>query len=223
MNHVNFLPESFIRQRAIRQRKTRHMLIVAGTVLCMAAWYIGARAQIMALRSESNQLKADIVSAMTQKSEMVKLQIEQKQLVHKVKVQSELAQSLKHSQILALLADMMPASMAMNELTMLNQRPPLRTNTEKVSKDGKPIPHPTEPNLVSIQLDGLAPDDLLIANLVGDLTEHPAFENVKMLHSKAVTVEKVQARSFRLEMVVPLARIYRDRAVAQVEEVAHAH
>lgn len=110
---------------------------------------------------------------------------------------------------------------------MVARREALPTASSKTAKPAHAAaikPTPSDEALL-IEFSGLAPNDVEVANLVGALSDNPAFSGVKMLYSRSVTTRGVIGREFRMEMQVPLDRDYRldgDGRKAKTQEVAHA-
>jgi hypothetical protein len=149
-------------------------------------------------------------------------------LAKQVKIQRELSPPLKTTQAMATIAQLMPLRVALRSLTLVGKRPtpavaPKESNKKPAAKgraSKKPEKVvPVDP--MKIELIGLAPSDGDIAELVGQLSNHPLFTGVKLVFSREATVGDLIAREFRIELEVPLDREYRPAAtVAEAGEVS---
>jgi len=224
MSQINFLPESFVQDMERRARRTRHIALIVCVLLCMAGWWLGSFQQVRSQSKLADALDQQIQTAEEQKLEMAKLQSRRELLVHQLKVQRELAQTLEHTAVLATIADMMPSSMGMTALAMtttgMDAKPARSTTRNRKGKAGNN--RTSEPPSILLELQGIAENDVQVADFVGALADHVMFEDVKMIYARQAEYGSVIAREFRMELRVPLDREYRLLEPEQ-EEVAHAH
>ncbi|MCC7191402.1 MAG: hypothetical protein IT444_01360 [Phycisphaeraceae bacterium] len=220
MNEINFLPQVFIEQQTRHHRVHRELVWVAVTLLAIVGWYASSRGSLDSLESYANALRDEADAVRDQVSEMEKLRIQQKSLLHQVKIQRELTQPINTTSVLATVAKLMSPSMALTSLELQGTRPVPAPAPPKL-KEGEvaPPPKPAQRQILRLEFIGLAPSDVEIANFVGRLSDHQLFSNVKMIYSRATVVTELQAREFRIELEVPLDRDYK---VAESKEVALA-
>lgn len=230
MNQVDFLPESFARGRAQRLRVMRQGLLVAAVAGGLLVWGVALRAQVAGQARDAASLEDQVIAARQMKTEMNRLRDEQKQLAHQVKIQQQLSQPVSHSRIVATLSAVIPAQVAVTELTMTTARPapaqavPRGATRSRKRQQTDAAAARQQLNEVAIELQALAPDGALVANLVEDLSDHPLFTDVQIRHTRAVEVRGLMAREFRLQLQVDLDRRYLDpddADDAQQQEVAH--
>lgn len=222
MNQVNFLPESYVRQQAQRQRAGRQAVLIAAAVLCLVGWWVGQRSQTAMLRQQAEAIEARASAARAQMTELAALEMEHRQLVRQVNLQRELAQPVNHTQVLATMADLLPRSVALLELTMHTRRPapePKRTPEEakkhaETRKGKGKEQKQAEPDRIEMELLAIAPDNMTVAQVIGVLDGHPLFDDVMLRHSREIEVQGVHGRHFRLLMTVELSRQYRPKSPA---------
>lgn len=231
MNEINFLPETFVRHRAAKKRRFGHVGIAIMVVAVLVSWWFVERRTLESIRSLELNLQRQVGQAQSELTEVQKLQGVKKLLVHQDRIRRELAQPISHTSVVEMIGQAMPDSITMTDLTMVARRAPLRSPGEakatKSSATGRNAPRitPVEEMLL-VEFSGLAPNDVEIANLVGALSKHVVFSNVKMLYSRSVTTRGVIGREFRMELQVPLDRDYRphkDQSQVKPQEVAHAN
>ncbi len=216
MNHVNFLPETFIRKRTQRVRVMRQALLVAVVAGGLLAWGVALRGQVASKSYHAKSLEEQVVSARNMKTAMNRLRDEQKQLNHQVKVQRQLSQPVNHTQIIATISQLIPAQIAVTELMMTTTRPapqqavPQDSIKSRKRQQRETVIQRTAENVIAIELQALAPDGESVANLVQTFSEHPLFTDVQIRHTRSVVVRRVVAREFRLELKVDLDRRFLD-------------
>jgi len=215
MNQINFLPQDYLQKQERAARRVRQTLLVAVVAFCMVGWWLGAYARVSSLGHFADALELEVRAANDQMLEMVKLQGRREALAHQLKIQRELAQPLAHTHVLTVMAELMPESMGTRRLALtstgLNAKP---RRSGRSSSSTEPV--------ILIELEGIAPNDVEVADFVGELTNHVLFREVKMLYARQVEFDDVIAREFRLEMRVPMNRVYQVNE-RPLEEVAHAH
>jgi hypothetical protein len=244
VSDINFLPKSYLQaqERYARMWREGMVVILAGALL--VGWYLYELAQTQVLNQQVIQAKADVQKVQDQITLFRKLQLERKGLIRQLRVHRELTQPLAHTAVLGAIGQIMPTSIGLTDMsiTTLPPQPPKPAPPEKrkSGSGGSPakadkkaeeeaLTMPKVPPL-RIELIGLAPNDVEIADFMARLSDHVLFTDVKLLYSKPVETQDLIAREFRIDMQVPLDREYREpeaqteSASAAVEqgEVAHA-
>lgn len=227
MNDVNFLPSSYVRQRARHMSRARQRALIGIAALCLVGWWFTQRSHTASLREEAERLEEQARVAQEQQTELVKLRREYSRLAHQVKVQQELAQPVNHTQVLAVLGEVLPSSIAMRELDMKMQRPqPVAADKadatgKKGGKSKGKAKGKAEKDLIALELVCVAPDDLTVANAIGAVSGHPLFSGVMLRHIKPVEFDQQgKMREFRMVMNVDLARQFKPARLK--EGLAHA-
>lgn len=231
MNEINFLPQSFLEAQNRRQRLFREITILVGMVLIGLALFAGQSGRVMSIRNQVERKSEELAAAQLRSTEVAKLKAQQQQLKLQLAVHDGLAMPLNMSSILATISHVLPPRMALTEITCSSDAPKLDLSdlkpsaTKKKAAKKKTIVKAPE-RVMQIQVMGLSPSDVDVANLVGALSANPIFQNVKMRYAKSAAIDKVMAREFRLEMEVSLDCIYQaplpESAENQIgKEVAH--
>lgn len=223
MTQINFLPESYFKERRRQRRVMRETMLVAVVGALIIVWYLGTRTRVVALEQLVSSRQQEIQSIQSQQSEMVKLDKERSVLLHQVQLERELSQPINHTAVVATLATLMPQSMALTDMSI--QTPAPVPSGKGVKRDNPQSRASLQGNVpvMRVSMVGLAPRDMEIADFMSRLTEHPLFMNVKMSFSRSVELmdKHVMAREFRVEMEIRLDRIYQAPSRAVMEGVAH--
>ncbi len=225
MNTINFLPASYERRRRRRAR----LVVETALVIVVGALLVGVSAalQIVELnkRQHVNELEHQVLAARKAIDEAAALQALTRELQHQLTLQRELVQPINHSQILATMSQLVPASMTMTEwhATLHCPRPePYRPATQRTGTQNKRAqatpPASTPRSYIALTFSGMAARDGDLADLVGALDRHPIFDNVKLHYSRQIEFLRQPCRDFRMSVQVPL----NCRLVPQ-QEMADAH
>ncbi len=231
MINVDFLPQTFVAEQLRRQRAWRQGALIAMVAAGMVGWFFLARVHLRERAVYARAVQEELNANRNRVTEMSKLQGQRVLLLHQVKVQRELAQPVNHTTVLATLGSLMPESLAMTGMTVKTLRPtPAAATTGPQPSPGTKKPAVSEPDLIRLEVRGLSPSDVEVANFVGRLTEVELFSNVKMHYSRAATVRGYSVREFAVELEVALDRDYQEPMPAPAtrhpspltSEVAHA-
>lgn len=214
MKDINFLPERFITERKRRQRVAREVALIAVIIALMVVWYVSSRSDLQEIERFAIQRELQAQAVRQQVSEMAKLREQQRELTHQVRIQRELAQPLKVSEVIGTIGHLTPESVVMTQLGIEKvvpnpPKPSARSLRGSANRDKQAAAPKPKPAYLQIRIEGFAPDDSHIAEFVGGLSRHALFTNVKMLSSQTKRLDDVLAREFRLEVRILLDRQYR--------------
>lgn len=221
---INFLPESFLRKQKKRGRVAREIILVGVVAGCLFILSGASHARYLRMQQVVSLTEEKANSAQQTSAEVSKMQKQQSELALQIGIQRRLEAPVTHTKVLAALSHLAPPSITMTDVSMAMDvpkptvKPPASKKVD--AKAAKPAP---APSLTSIRMEivGLSPSDVEVANFVGSLSENPLFSNVKMRYIRATRSKNFAARQFRIEMEVLLNREYRPRS-EQPEGLAHA-
>ncbi|MBL4702178.1 MAG: PilN domain-containing protein [Phycisphaeraceae bacterium] len=237
MNEINFLPQSFLEAQKRKQRLFREVSILGGMVLIAIALFAGQAGQVSTVRNLAAQKQDELVAAKIRSVEVAKLSQQPRELKLKLAVNQGLVMPLNPSALLAVIAEILPPQMALTEIQFSADAPKLdlsslkkKSSAKKVKKSKKKAAIRYVPKVMKIQMLGLSPTDVDVANLVGALSASTVFQNVKMNYSKTAKIANVTAREFRLEMEMSMDCIYENQLTLKIrsqnssaKEVAHVN
>ncbi|MBB6430030.1 PilN domain-containing protein [Algisphaera agarilytica] len=225
MTRVDFLPESYHRVQQRRGRLFRQVILLGATVGCLAVATIGLKAHTANQLRTAERLEETVEAERAALGLITGLDHERQALQKSFDLKRELDPPLTYAQVLAAFGHALPEGVAVSELAMTSVRPEPERITAEESKGRKQnkekADEKREPHLIGLELRGLAPDDLTVAQLVSALDEHPMFGRVTMRFSEGVQMQGLIAREFSLTATVDLDREFRWTSDV-TEEVAHA-
>lgn len=210
---IDFLPASYRRRQADRRYAGPHLLLAAALAAALIAWGYAEHRQTTDLAWQTHAVQAEARAVHRQQANMAAMRRTHERLVRQVKLQRDLAQPLRDTRILAVIGKLMPGSIALTHLKMArivsatNDPPRVHGHAVKAGASASA-------NVPRLHLDvrGLAPNDLTVANFLGRLKFNALFTDVKIHYSRATTVHGVTGRLFELSMEVPLNRTFVVRA-----------
>ena len=198
MRQVNLIPQSYFDRQARRRRVWREVLLVALAVLCLGGWTIFQQISTRHLRDYARTLEGQIEAQRDRLNELDRLQSVHQRLRRRLGVQRRLAQSLSHTQMLAVLGATLPDSVVFTDLKMETIRP--RGESGQAHQDGP------APQRVELSVQAQASNDMVVADLVAALEEHPVFTSVSMRRNETVEGQGGEVRAFQLRLSIDLNR-----------------
>lgn len=227
---VNFLPASYTRRQRLRSSKKRQaalaILMIAGmAVLTVQTWRERAE-----LREHVERQKTSLANTQKKVTEVEKQTIRKAELTELVAIHRELYQPINYSQVTGTLASLTPSSIVLRGVGIETQK---ITTTRKMTAEEFAAAQEAAGNrrskvknvktvtrsVITVDVAGLAPSDVDVANFIGELAASNVFQNVKMVFSREGEWEGRVTREFRIKMEVPLDRRYVPR---ESQEVADA-
>lgn len=227
MNHVNFLPPSFYAEKARRQRIVRQFALLIALAIALCGFFSFDRGHNHELKKAVEAAEADAAAAADLVKQVAQLQDQKKKLDAEMELRRRVSQSASTSQVIAAVGRAMPGSVTLTRLTLLTQRPPQapvivsvkgdpNDPTKSAAKSRNAIP---SPDLIRVEITGIAPDDSHVTQFLSGLSGNPLFVNLKLAHSRAMSGEDLIAREFRIDAEVPLDRDYKPAAGLEVARV----
>lgn len=207
MDHVNFLPQRIRSQRAKRGRRVRQAYLL---LLCAAALvglgYVRQH-RVEAARADVALLKGSAEDLRQQAARRDVLQRQLQDLSIRKQVQEHLGSRVSAQVVLAELHRQMPPSLCLTSLELETMEVPLArkalTNVSvRATVAGGAERRPETAKRLRLTLTGLAPNDVDVANFIGQLSSSPLFEDVNMGYSRSVTYKGRMAREFRASCYV---------------------
>lgn len=214
MNQINFLPESFRRNRRRRQRRPIEFAVIAGSAAVLVAmwWLMGGPDPTLA--QQSDQLDQAFERFDQQHAEQQRLEQERARLTAQLLIARETYQPIQTTQVLARLSDLMPEPMRLVSFELVAERPEPESEAptqrgarQVVTGSGQNAPaKPREPNVMKIKLAGLAPSDEEVLVLIDRLEQDPVFSSVRLRNSRMTKTKTHHVREFHLDLEIDLDR-----------------
>ena len=208
MKRINFMPEE--EKTAIGQQglaiKCVVLILVCG--LAIMAWHHLARQKIDLADRELGLVDQQVQVARAKAQKVVVGTTKRLGVSKQVKLYDMLKQPIPTSSVLAAVAELMPRSMGLTSLSLVGE--PVRAAPTGVNKSKRSQKQSLKGEVPPIRmlLEGLAPNDLAIAQFVGRLDDRVIFENVEMAYSRPAKRGILLGREFRITAEIPLDRTY---------------
>lgn len=203
---VDLMPEScratLRRRRAIRRWAITIALAIAA--LGVGEWWLSSERSSRA--REARRLGEEVRAVWEQNEEAQQLVKQIREVEEAIGRYDRLAWPIRVTEVVAALGSAMPESAT---LTLLAMTPHEERAPRRVKEKGKAAPPPAPPRVVLlIELEGVAPGDGDVAQLIEAMDAHPLFSKVTLDYARSRDVDGVEARAFRATCEVDLSVRY---------------
>lgn len=216
MSEINFLPQSYRDRLRRRVRRIREVFAVVGVLIGLGVWWAYDANELLELKGAARFAEDRLNSALSTEQRVKQLEERRDKLVDQRRLQREISVPIRHHQIVRVLGEICPDSVALTRLSLVNDRPEPKAYVEPSQGTGRnqpsfgsqdrTEPKKSQPDRVLVELEGLAPDDIAVAEVIAELSSHPLFDHVKLHTSKYLETRGVAARSFRMTGEIDLSR-----------------
>jgi Tfp pilus assembly protein PilN len=202
MRQADFLPESIRQQRVRRRDLVRQGYLLAACLLGMCMLTYLRHGRTSQVRAENGMLLKDVAEKEARIQQIPPLQQQMADLLIKKKIDEELGSRTNCRAMLAEVSRVLPASMCLTKLEMKTIETRIRPDSSSAasarsSRQSAGSGQDDRVRRVQMVIGGLAPNDVDVANFIGQLSASPLFENVHMGYTKTVVFRGRSAREFQ--------------------------
>ncbi|HUU60290.1 MAG TPA: PilN domain-containing protein [Phycisphaerae bacterium] len=208
MQEIDFLPERIKAQRARRRRLVRQGYLLLVAVAALGAWFYFGRQRVARAQAELDVLRGRSENMQRQLALKIDLQEQLEELLIKERVSKHLGSRANVLDVADELERLLPASMFLMKLnldTIEFTMPKGREGATNRSRQATPASGGRKQETVKrvrLLITGMAPDDVAVANFIGQLSASPLFEEVNMGYTKNIVYQKRGAREFQASCYV---------------------
>ncbi|MEM8737218.1 MAG: hypothetical protein AAGG38_01905 [Planctomycetota bacterium] len=221
MNYVDFLPQSYREQRRKSLRILREFIVVGSVLGGLLLLTLMVKTHSHSQKQTAERLESTLTAEQATLNIYEDIRQQRLRLLEHFEIKKTLTPSITYSQVLSVLGAAIPEEITVTTLTMRSVRPtPDKIEDTKNQKRQKreTVEVPSR-NYIVIEFEALAPDDMVIAELISAIDQHPLFSKVGMQSSREIETRGVVARRFNLAAEIDVNREF--HWVAPDQEVAH--
>ena len=215
MQRIDLMPQTcrevLGRRVWLRQWTGVYALVIAGLVVGL--WYAGGRASRLAARRDSLAETREVRWAQNEQAQALHGEIES--LRREIERYNRLAWPVRVSEVIDTIAGVAPEGVTLLSLSVTERvERPSRRRESKGKADEPPEPR----SILITEFEGVARDDAPVASIVSGLQGISLFRSVVLDYARNVTVDGIEARTFRITCEIDLSRKYRFVDVAGVPD-----
>lgn len=200
MRRINLLPERFMHERERRLARRSRVLFLSVASLCLVGWAGLAWRQVDDLDRQVAAASRQLAPLRDAYEQLRDLEDERNCLQEQLAALEQLRDPVPSGAVLAMLTEVVPERMALRSLIV--DIPPVSLSSEPSAR-GEPGRHPDQPKPIRIQLEGVAPLEVSIADLMRQIEASSIFSNARLDDSRDMVVGDRTCHVFRVSMEVP--------------------
>jgi Tfp pilus assembly protein PilN len=164
-----------------------------------------------AVQTELVQLNERMAKAQQQIAQLEELKEKSKTMMKTMVMTAELLEPVPRSIVLASLTNDLPSGVSLLEFGLEEKETQVVRSVSKPSGGSQyqnksaAANAPAEPQKkvsTNLQIKGIAPSDIQVAGFIANLSNSILFDQVSLVESKEVEIEKIKYREFRLSAVI---------------------
>ncbi len=203
IGHVDLLPAS-CRETFARQRTRRRWLLgYCALLVVLALGYSGVTAHYRSVDDQRDALRTQVQDRLLKNEEAGLLLTQIRTLEDRLTRYNTLAWPVRMTEVMDSVGSIVPSGTTLTSLTLSPRTERIRTPAAK----GKPA-HEQTKNWLTVELQGIALDDITVSQIVSGLDENPLFSRVSLDFARQREVDGVEAREFRVQAEVDLDARY---------------
>lgn len=209
MGTINFVPDDYVEQRQSSRANLLYLMLLTAMLGAIGVTFGFIKMRQRSVQEELTALNTRMAQAQQQIAQLEELKTKSKTMMKTMVVTAELLESVPRSVILASLTNDLPSGVSLTELGLktkeIQVHKPAAKKTAKGSQynsKSAAASSDTGPEIkteTDLTLKGMAPSDIQVACYIANLSQSMILDNVELVESKEIEVEKVKFREFRLK------------------------
>ena len=203
MKTVNLLPDWY----SLHQRQRKNLRIHLGVMLLLGAAMSGAVILGLQHRSGLYRQRASLAAALQTvgdpEPELRRLKADLKRLEDLRLARAELGNTIPMSAVIQQLQNDMTPGMALSNVAVDVRSEPLRGS----GFVGDPRNPPRYRDVAHLNVVGIAPNDIQIAQLIDKVSRNPLFSDVTLDYTRTGELQRFPVRKFQIQLHMDLQRL----------------
>lgn len=207
MSNVDFVPTDYKQQRESNRANFLYLVLFSIVMAAIGVTFSIIKVRQGAVESELNAVITKMSQAHDSITQLEDLKNKSKTMMKTMVLTAELLEPVPRSVILAALTNNLPGGVSLIEMSLKEKETTaaatapvtkgkyqaVGTKTETVAEQ------PAKSTETDIEIVGIAPSDIEVANFISRLSDSMLLENVSLVESKEHKIEETRFREFRLQ------------------------
>ncbi len=211
MVKIDFVPNEYIQQRQASRANFMYLVLFMVLMGALAITFSIIKVRERSVKSSLAIVEAKMVEAHGQIATLEELQAKGKAMMATMGMAAELLEPVPKSVILACLTNNMPSGVSLLELkvTAKKTKAPVSRTASASQYQAATAAANTSPTVskeklleTHIEIKGIAPSDIEVANYIARLGGSVLLENVALVESKEHKIDNTKFREFKLTAIV---------------------
>jgi Tfp pilus assembly protein PilN len=211
MATINFVPDDYVQQRHASRANVLYLMLLMAMLGAIGITFGFIKMRQRAVQTELVQLNDRMAKAQQQIAQLEELKEKSKTMMKTMVMTAELLEPVPRSIVLASLTNDLPSGVSLLEFGLEEKETQIVRSVSKPSGGSQyqnksaAASAPAEPQKkvsTNLQIKGIAPSDIQVAGFIANLSNSILFDQVSLVESKEVEIEKIKYREFRLNALI---------------------
>ncbi|OQY07430.1 MAG: hypothetical protein B6I25_01765 [Planctomycetales bacterium 4572_13] len=206
MAMINFVPDDYVQQRRASRANVLYLMLLLAMLGAIGMTFGFIKIRQRAVATELAQLNHRMTEAQQQITQLEELKTKSKAMMKTMVMTAELLEPVPRSIILASLTNNLPSGVSLLDFGLKEKeiqvyKPASNTTGSRYSKSNTKAAASAPEKIIAthLQIKGLAPSDIQVAGFIANLSNAILFDEVSLVESKEVEIEKIKYREFYLK------------------------
>ena len=209
MATINFVPDDYVQQRQASRANVLYLMLLMAMLGAIGITFGFIKIRQRTVQAELAQLNNRMAEAQQQIAQLEELKTKSKTMMKTMVMTAELLEPVPRSIILASLTNNLPSGVSLLDFGLEEKETQVyKASAQKTgSRYNKSTANATasEPQktvTTTLLIKGIAPSDIQVAGFISRLSDAILFDEVSLVESKEIEIEKIKYREFRLKAVI---------------------
>ena len=210
MAMINFVPDDYVQQRRASRSNVLYLMLLLAMLGAIGITFGFIKMRQRAVQTELAQLNSRMAEAQQQIAQLEELKTKSQTMMKTMVMTAELLEAVPRSIILASLTNNLPSGVSLLDFgleekeTQIYKSAAKNTTSSRYSKANATAVagEPQKTVSTNLQIKGIAPSDIQVAGFISRLNDAILFDDVSLVESKEIEIEKIKYRQFQLKAVI---------------------
>jgi Tfp pilus assembly protein PilN len=209
MATINFVPDDYVQQRRASRANVLYLMLLMAMLGAIGITFGFIKIRQRTVQAELAQLNNRMAEAQQQIAQLEELKTKSKTMMKTMVMTAELLEPVPRSIILASLTNNLPSGVSLLDFGLEEKETQVyKVSAQKTgSRYNKSTANATasEPQktvTTTLLIKGIAPSDIQVAGFISSLSDAILFDEVSLVESKEIEIEKIKYREFRLKAII---------------------
>lgn len=209
MAMINFVPDDYVQQRRASRTNVLYLMLLLAMLGAIGITFGFIKMRQRTVQTKLAQLNNRMAEAQQQIAQLEELKTKSKTMMTTMVMTAELLEPVPRSIILASLTNNLPSGVSLLDFgleekeTQVYRSSAAKTSSRYNKSNAKSAAaEPQKTVTTDLQIKGIAPSDIQVAGFISRLSDAILFDDVSLVESKEIEIEKIKYREFRLKAVI---------------------
>jgi len=207
MSNINFVPDDYVQSNESRRANLMCLVLFSVVMAALGGTFVTIKIRQKACTAEESLVNARMARMQDSIQKFEELQTKRKEMMKTALTTAELLEPVPRSVLLASLTNTLPTGASLVKLSVIQKDPTAdagrrgrSSNSSKYQKKGGTGSKlsPEQSLQTHMDIEGIAPSDLQVANYIQRLGDSPLLDNVRLVESVEKKIKDASFRHFKL-------------------------